>query len=76
MTDRADKFMHDHLNQLIGWTVDHAVTVRASMDEEPMYGLVFTRADNKKHQLFAIIQQDPEGNGPGFLSIEKEKYGT
>ena len=76
MTDPADKFMHEHLNQLVGWTVSHAVTVRSPDDDEPMYGLVFTRPDNKKHQLFAVIQRDPEGNGPGHLTIEKEKYGT
>ena len=76
MTDRDP--MYKYLNQLVGWTVSHVVTVHSadSHPMEPMYGLVFTRPDNKKHQLFATIQQDPEGNGPGFLSIEKEKYGT
>ena len=75
MTD-DDTYMHQHLNQLVGWTVDHVVTVRSSDGDEPMYGLVFTHPDNKKHQLFAVIECGHEGNGPGFLSIGKEKHGT
>lgn len=75
MTD-DDTYMHRHLNQLVGWTVDHAVTVRVHEEDEPMYGLVLTHPDNKKHQFFCVIQCDPEGNGPGFLHIEKEQYGT
>lgn len=68
--------MKKYLNQLVGWTVSHAVIMRDDPDDEPTYGLVFTRPDNKKHQFIAIIQSDEEGNGPGFLAIEKEKYGT
>lgn len=71
-----ETYMHAHLGQLVGWTVSHPLTVRAADDDEPMYGLVLTHPDNKKHQFFCVIQCDPEGNGPGFLHIEKEKYGT
>jgi hypothetical protein len=76
MTDPSDKFMREHLNQLVGWTVSHVISIQVEYGMEPMYGLVFTKPDDKKHQLFAVIQCDPEGNGPGFLTIEKEKYGT
>jgi hypothetical protein len=74
MTDRDP--MYTYLNQLVGWTVDHAIIVRGDPEDETMYGLVFTHPDNKKHQLCALILRDEEGNGPGFLVIEKEKYGT
>ena len=70
---------YEHLRQLVGWTVSHPVRITVEEEgphDEPMYGLVLTRPDNKKHQIFIRIQCDPEGNGPGFLVIEKEKYGT
>jgi len=69
---------YEYLRQLVGWTVSHPVRVTNDVlvDDQPYYGLVLTRPDNKKHQLFVRIQCDPEGNGPGHLTIEKEKYGT
>jgi hypothetical protein len=78
MTDRDPEY--EHIRQLVGWTVSHAVRINHGDDDagiyEPFYGLVLTHPDNKKHQLFVTIQCDHEGNGPGWLAIEKEKYGT
>ena len=70
---------YEYLRQLVGWTVSHAVRINRTEPlamDDPFYGLVLTRPDNKKQQLFVTIQCDPEGNGPGHLHIEKEKYGT
>jgi len=69
---------YEHLRQLVGWTVSHAVRINDpdAHDSEAFYGLVLTRPDNKKQQLFVTIQCDAEGNSPGWLAIEKEKYGT
>lgn len=69
----------EYLNQLIGWRVDRIVRIvidSGGYQEDPRYALVLTRQRNKKEQLFVEILSDPEGNGPGFLDIEKEKYGT
>jgi hypothetical protein len=77
MTDRDPEYTH--LTQLVGWTVSHPVRIAIDGEDsydEPMYGLVLTRPDNKKQQLFVTILRDSEGNGPGHLDIEKEKYGT
>ncbi len=78
MTDTDHEY--EHLRQLVGWTVSHPVRISHDDDNagiyESFYGLVLTHPDNKKQQLFVTIQCDPEGNGPGHLAIEKEKYGT
>ena len=75
MTERDPEY--EHLRKLVGWTVSYPVRIsRIDPDEEPFYALVLTRPENKKHQLLVTIQRDPEGNGPGHLAIEKEKYGT
>ena len=38
-------------------------------------GLVLRKPGNNHQQMLVTIFRDPEGNGPGFLDIRKEKYG-
>ena len=74
MPDPSDPEL-EYLEQLVGWTVAHVVSVDGSPDTyapEPTYALIL-RKSGEKHHLFCRIQCDPEGNGPGFLSIEKER---
>lgn len=74
MTDTTD-YELNHLKQLVGWTVSHIVSVDGNEDTyspEPTYALIL-RKPGTKHQFFCRIQCDPEGNGPGFLTIEKER---
>jgi len=68
--------MHKYLCKLVGWTISHSVTVRGYEMDEPRFGLVLTRPDNKKDQMLVVIHSDPEGNAAGHLEITKEKYGT
>lgn len=75
MTDE-EAWMHKHLGRLVGWTVSHVVTVRGYEMDEPRFGLVLTKPDNKKDQMFAVIHSDPEGNATGHLEITKERHGT
>jgi len=61
----ADAFDEKHLAQLVGRTV-----IGLAMDNSDPYGTVWAlRLSGGK---IAWIQQDPEGNGPGHLSIEDE----
>ena len=69
----------EYLNQLIGWRVDRIIKITVDSGgywEDPRYALVLTRQRNKKEQLFVEILCDPEGNGPGFLDISKEPFGS
>jgi hypothetical protein len=52
-----------HYGKLIGKTVKQLVT--DGDPSEAMYGLLFTDG------TIAWIQRDEEGNGPGFLDIQK-----
>ncbi len=77
MTDTDHEY--EHLRQLVGWTVSHPVAIKyedASEYDETLYALVLRKPDNKHQQMIVTIFRDPEGNGPGFLEIRKEKYGT
>tara|TARA_Y100001951_G_scaffold72540_1_gene59439 strand:+ start:246 stop:464 length:219 start_codon:yes stop_codon:yes gene_type:complete len=58
-----------HYGQLVGWKVEQ-IAVDNSDENEPegWYGLVFTKGKQKK---IAWILCDPEGNGSGFLNIDK-----
>lgn len=65
----------EHLRQLVGWTVAHVICIDGSPETyapEPVYALIL-RKSGSKEQFLCRIQCDPEGNGPGFLSIEKER---
>lgn len=69
----------EYLSQLIGWRVDRIIKITVDTggyENEPRYGLVLTRQRNTTEQLFVEILCDPEGNGPGFLDISKEPYGS
>lgn len=60
-----DPFVKEY-KQLTGKTVKRVVTSDMSGgDSDAVYGLEFTDG------TVAWILCDPEGNGPGFLSIEK-----
>jgi len=54
-----------HYGQLIG----KKVTKIAKEADGEFYGLIFNDG------TIAWILQDPEGNGPGFLNIEKSETG-
>ncbi len=57
--------MFKHLSQLKGWVVTDIVRDGGSAYTEECFGL------QMENGMTAWIQCDPEGNGPGFLEIEK-----
>jgi hypothetical protein len=64
--DSEHAFHQKHLAQLLNKKVIGLCVDNQSFDDQAVYGLRFSGG------LIAWIQCDPEGNGPGFLSIEKE----
>ena len=62
---QAQKFMEQHLGQLVGMTVTGLAN-----DGAGNWGIML---ENKsKQKLAAWISRDPEGNGPGWLQIEPQ----
>ena len=63
---RECRFLEEHLQPLAGKTVKEIVREQNSEADygKPVYGLEFTDGTT------TWIMQDPEGNGPGHLSIE------
>ena len=64
--------MDKELQKLVGYTVSQ-IALDYDGDEDSLdkfYGLVLVKKGDPQ-KLIAWIQQDPEGNGPGFLQIEK-----
>ena len=59
--------MVEHLSPLVGKTVKELAVDPEGVDGEPVFGLAFTDG------TVAWIMCDPEGNGPGFLDLEKKK---
>jgi len=57
-----NKVMQDHYRQLLGHRI---VQLAESTDQPPIPGLLLDDG------TAVWIQCDPEGNGPGFLLIEK-----
>lgn len=60
--EKQTDFFVSEYSKLVGKTVQKIV--KDSADGEPFYGLQMSDG------TVAWIEQDPEGNGPGFLRIQ------
>ena len=60
---RCDKYLLKHMEQLVGQTITGLI----QDGEDPE----FVGFETKTHVVFVLC--DPEGNGPGFLDIQKKK---
>ena len=66
-----------HLSRLMGGTIRNVIVDRSAISEfgQPVYGLQVEMPSGSSRSnriLNAWILCDPEGNGPGFLDIQKE----
>tara|TARA_R110000744_G_scaffold47319_5_gene104250 strand:- start:649 stop:918 length:270 start_codon:yes stop_codon:yes gene_type:complete len=66
-------FYIKHYNQLKGWTIEGCVKQEADEYQEEYYELVLRKG--KAVRLVQILC-DEEGNGAGFLSIDKTQSFT
>lgn len=58
------KYERDHYERLVGYTV-----ASIGEDDEGFPALLLTH--ETLEPMFAIVSQDPEGNGPGWLFVEE-----
>lgn len=58
------------LAKLVGGEITHIIQTPEGEDEPFLGFSVFNKKTKKVYDVW--IQQDAEGNGPGFLSIEEE----
>lgn len=60
-------YMENLINkELAGWTI---ISALVEAPDREYYGFVVRKGRVEK---FVWVLQDPEGNGPGFLNVEKE----
>ena len=68
-TLRISKIELAHYEQLKGHTILDIEWTEINGDAAPVLKL---SGNHPGHTLFATVQCDPEGNGPGFLDIQHD----
>lgn len=73
---QAVKNIEGHASQVIAMACDaerlcgYTISETVCRPEYEQWGLLLTHPE--KESLIAWVQQDPEGNGPGFLDVRPE----
>ena len=67
---KSDPYLKEYL-KLRGKILVDVLRDDDSVDGPPVYGLTFKSGVKDRKPLVAWIQQDEEGNGPGFLNIQE-----
>lgn len=66
---QARDFLMGELNQLVGKTVVAVILEPDPDGGREDYPVLVLKGAAGKHETFAIVQSDAEGNGPGYLRI-------